>query len=74
MRLIRFTRFRPAMVYAALAKETGRFLCIVTPGEAEATRFAGDLNALGIPTAVFLPAITCCAPLKARPASMSTAA
>ena len=42
-----------AMVYAALAKETGRFLCIVTPGEAEATRFAGDLNALGIPTAVF---------------------
>ena len=41
------------MVYAALAKETGRFLCIVTPGEAEATRFAGDLNALGIPTAVF---------------------
>lgn len=43
------------MVYAALAKETGRFLCIVTPGEAEATRFAGDLNALGIPTAVFRP-------------------
>ena len=42
-----------SMVYAALAKETGRFLCIVTPGEAEATRFAGDLNALGIPTAVF---------------------
>ena len=42
-----------AMVYAALAKETGRFLCIVTPGEAEASRFAGDLNALGIPTAVF---------------------
>ena len=42
-----------AMVYAALAKETGRFLCIVTPGEAAATRFAGDLNALGIPTAVF---------------------
>ena len=42
-----------AMAYAALAKETGRFLCIVTPGEAEATRFAGDLNALGIPTAVF---------------------
>ena len=42
-----------AMVYAALAKETGRFLCIVTPGEAEATRFAGDLNALGIPSVPF---------------------
>ena len=52
-----------AMVYAALAKETGRFLCIVTPGEAEAS-----------PLPFSLPAITCCAPLKARPASMSTAA
>ena len=28
-------------------------LCIVTPGEAEATRFAGDLNALGVAAAVF---------------------
>ena len=42
-----------AMVYAALARSTGRFLCIVTPGEAEATRFAGDLNALGVAAAVF---------------------
>ena len=42
-----------AMVYAALARHTGAPLCIVTPGEAEATRFAGDLNVLGIPAAVF---------------------
>ena len=34
-----------AMVYAALAKALDKPLCIVTPGEAEATRFAGDLNA-----------------------------
>ena len=33
-----------AMVYAALAKALDKPLCIVTPGEAEATRFAGDLN------------------------------
>ena len=37
-----------AMVYAALAKALDKPLCIVTPGEAEATRFAGDLNALGV--------------------------
>ena len=42
-----------ALVYAALARQTGRPLCVVTPGEAEATRFAGDLNALGIAAAVF---------------------
>ena len=30
-----------AMVYAALAKALDKPLCIVTPGEAEATRFAG---------------------------------
>ena len=42
-----------AMVYAALAKALGKPLCIVTPGEAEATRFAGDLNALGVAAAVF---------------------
>ena len=42
-----------AMVYAALAKALDKPLCIVTPGEAEATRFAGDLNALGVATAVF---------------------
>ena len=42
-----------ALIYAALAQALGRPLCIVTPGEAEATRFAGDLNALGITAAVF---------------------
>ena len=42
-----------ALVYAALCRTLNRPLCIVTPGEAEATRFAGDLNTLGIPAAVF---------------------
>ena len=44
-----------ALLYAALAKETGRPLCIVTPGEAEATRFAADLSTLGASAAVFPP-------------------
>ena len=42
-----------ALVYAALAAQTGRPLCLVTPGEAEATRFAADLNTLGMAAAVF---------------------
>ena len=42
-----------ALVYAALARALGRTLCIVTPGEAEATRFAADLNTLGVAAAVF---------------------
>ena len=42
-----------ALVYAALCRTLERPLCIVIPGEAEATRFAGDLNTLGIPAAVF---------------------
>ena len=42
-----------ALVYAALAAQTGRPLCLVTPGEAEATRFAADLNTLGVAAAVF---------------------
>ena len=42
-----------AQVYTALARELDRPLCIVTPGEAEATRFAADLNTLGLPAAVF---------------------
>ena len=42
-----------ALVYAALCRTLNRPLCIVTPGEAETTRFCGDLNALGIPAAVF---------------------
>lgn len=42
-----------AQVYAALSRELGSPLCIVTPGEAEATRFAADLNTLGVPAAVF---------------------
>ena len=44
-----------AQLLAALSRETSRPLCVVTPGEAEATRFAADLNALGLPSAV-LPA------------------
>lgn len=44
-----------ALLYAALAKDQGRVLCIVTPGEAEATRLAEDLHALGLSTAVFPP-------------------
>ena len=42
-----------ALVYAALARQTGRPLCLVTPGEAEATRFAADLNTLGVAAGVF---------------------
>ena len=42
-----------AMVYAALYRQMGHPLCIVTPGEAEATRFAADLNTLGVAAAVF---------------------
>ena len=42
-----------AQVYAALCRSMGKPLCIVTPGEAEATRFAADLNTLGIAAAVF---------------------
>ena len=44
-----------AMVYAALAKALDKPLCIVTPGEAEATHFADDLKALGLTAAVFPP-------------------
>ncbi len=35
-----------ALLYAALQKDLDRVLCIVTPGEAEATHFADDLKAL----------------------------
>ncbi len=42
-----------ALVYAVLAGQLERPLCIVTPGEAEATRFAADLNTLGVAAAVF---------------------
>ena len=42
-----------AVMYAALAEQLQRTLCVVTPGEAEATRFAEDLSALGVPAAVF---------------------
>ncbi len=43
------------LVYALLARDLGHPLCIVTPGEAEATHFADDLKALGITAAVFPP-------------------
>ena len=42
-----------AQVYAALCLALEKPLCIVTPGEAEATRFAADLNTLGVTAAVF---------------------
>ena len=44
-----------ALLYAALRRDLARPLCIVTPGEAEATHFADDLKALGIQAAVFPP-------------------
>ena len=44
-----------ALVYAALSQALDRPLCIVTPGEAEATHFADDLKALGLAAAVFPP-------------------
>ncbi len=43
------------LLYAALQKDTGRPLCIVTPGEAEATHMSDDLKALGLNAAVFPP-------------------
>ncbi len=43
------------LVYALLARDLGHPLCIVTPGEAEATHFADDLKALGVSAAVFPP-------------------
>ena len=43
------------LVYALLARDLGRPVCIVTPGEAEATHFADDLKALGVHAAVFPP-------------------
>ena len=44
-----------ALLYALLARDLGRPLCIVTPGEAEATHFADDLKTLGVAAAVFPP-------------------
>ena len=44
-----------ARLLRELAEENGQSLLVVTPGEAEATRFAQDLEALGLPAAVFPP-------------------
>lgn len=44
-----------AAVLAALYNEQKRPLLVVTPGEAEATRFAADLAAFGLSAAVFPP-------------------
>ena len=63
-----------ALLYAALQKDLGRVLCIVTPGEAEATHFADDLKALGLTAAVFPRATLCCARWRVQAASTSTAA
>ena len=46
-----------AQVYAALCRQLDKPLCIVTPGEAEATHFADDLKALGL-----LRIPLCCCP------------
>lgn len=51
-----------AQVYAALCRQLDKPLCIVTPGEAEATRFAADLNTLGIPRRRVPGAGLCVAP------------
>ncbi|MFI3169169.1 MAG: transcription-repair coupling factor [Faecalibacterium sp.] len=42
-----------AQMYATLAQQQGRSLCIVTADEASATRFAADITALGVKTGVF---------------------
>ena len=44
-----------AQMLALLASESHRPLLAVTAGEAEATRLAADLNAFGLPAAVFPP-------------------
>lgn len=44
-----------ARLLRELAEENGQSLLVVTPGEAEATRFAQDLETLGLPAAVFPP-------------------
>ena len=44
-----------ARLLRELAEENDRSLLVVIPGEAEATRFAQDLEALGLPAAVFPP-------------------
>ena len=54
-----------ALLYAALQKDLGRVLCIVTPGEAEATHFADDLKALGRAASMSTAAFRCWAPLQA---------
>ena len=42
-----------ALLYATLAQETKQPLIVVTSGEAEATRMAQDLNALGVAAGIF---------------------
>ena len=42
-----------AQLLALLARDAGKPVCVVTPGEAEATRFASDLEALKLAAAVF---------------------
>lgn len=61
-----------ALLYAALQKDTGRILCVVTPGEAEATHFADDLKTLGSRRRCSRPGTSCSAPSRARAASTST--
>ena len=63
-----------ALLYAALQKDLDRVLCIVTPGEAEATHFADDLKALGLTAAVFPPRDFMLRPVRVQAASTSTAA
>ena len=58
-----------------MQKDLGRLLCIVTPGEAEATHFADDLKALGLDRGgVPAPGLHAAAGGGRRAASTSTAA
>ena len=58
-----------ALLYAALQKDLGRLVCIVTPGEAEATHFADDLKALGLTATVFPPRDFMLRPVEGRGAA-----
>ncbi len=61
-----------ALLYAALQKDTGRILCVVTPGEAEATHLPTTSRRLGSRRRCSRPGTSCSAPSRARAASTST--
>ena len=63
-----------ALLYAALQKDLGRVLCIVTPGEAEATTLRTTSRRWAFLPPCSRPGTLCCAQWRARAASTSTAA